>query len=118
MKILIVDDAMFLRAILKNMLEKNNYIVIGEAVDGKEAVKKYFKLKPDVVTMDITMPRLNGLDAMKQILKKDPKAKILMCSAMGRNDFQIEAVKHGAIGFITKPFNEEQIISQLDSIAK
>lgn len=118
MKILIVDDAMFLRATLKNILEKNELEVIGEAIDGNDAIKKYKTLKPDLVTMDITMPGLGGIEALKEILNYDPKAKIVMCSAMGRNDFQIEAIKLGAKGFITKPFNEKKILEELRAIGQ
>lgn len=110
MNILVVDDALFLRKTLSAILTRNGFNVIGEAVDGQDAVEKYIALKPDVVTMDITMPRLNGIDAMKEILNQHPQAKIIMCSAMGRQDFQKEAFDSGAVDFITKPFVEENIV--------
>jgi two-component system chemotaxis response regulator CheY len=109
MNILIVDDALFLRVTLKSILERNGHTVVGEAIDGKDAVEKYKTLQPDLVTMDITMPRMNGINAMKAILEDDPTAKVVMCSAMGRGDFQAEAMKAGASGFITKPFDEKKI---------
>lgn len=115
MKVLIVDDAMFLRKTLKDMLIRNNITVIGEAVDGLDAVEKYKELKPELVTMDITMPGMGGMEALQAILKYDPNAKILMCSAMGRPDFQIESIKLGAKGFITKPFKEDQVVKEITS---
>lgn len=113
MNILIVDDAMFLRKILSDILTRNGYHVVGQAVDGKDAIKKYQSLKPDLVTMDITMPNLNGFQAMEKILETDPEAKIIMCSAMGRLDFKKSAMKYGAVDFITKPFNEKKILDTL-----
>ncbi len=110
MNILIVDDAMFLRAALKNILEKNGYEVVGEASDGHEAIEKYKELSPDLVTMDITMPGKNGIDATREIIEFDPNAKIIMCSAMGRSDFITEAIKAGAKDFITKPFDEKKVV--------
>lgn len=109
MKILIADDAVFLRTTLRHILEKNGHVVVGEASDGYEAVALYKLLNPDVVTMDITMPLMNGIDALKEILAFDPKAQVLVCSAMGRTDFIVEAIKLGAKGFITKPFREESL---------
>lgn len=117
MKILIVDDAVFLRTMLKHLLEKNNYTVVGEAGDGYEAIQKYKDLQPDVVTMDITMPHMNGISALKEILEIDPKAQVLVCSAMGKNDFITEAIRAGARGFITKPFKEDDIINELQHLS-
>lgn len=113
MKILIVDDALFLRTTMRVMLEKNGHEIVGEASDGLEAIEKYDELKPDIVTMDITMPRLGGIEATKIILKNHPNASIIMCSAMGREDFIEEALSHGAVDFLTKPFTEEKIIETL-----
>lgn len=117
MKILIVDDAVFLRTTLKHILEKNQHSVVGEAEDGLDAIQKYKELQPDVVTMDITMPHMNGLEALKEILKIDPNAQVLVCSAMGRNDFITEAIKAGAKGFITKPFREDSILQELTRLS-
>ena len=118
MTILIADDAVFLRTTLRHILEKNGYTVVGEASDGGEAVALYKSLNPDAVTMDITMPHMNGIDALKEILDYDPKAQVLVCSAMGRNDFIIEAIKLGAKGFITKPFREESLLNELKRLHK
>lgn len=115
-KILIVDDAGFIRVNLKMMLEKNGYEVVGEAVNGMDGVKKYEVLNPDLVTMDITMPEMNGIDALKAIKQMDPKAKVVMVSAMGQEAHVKEAVMAGATGFIVKPFNEEQVIKGLSRL--
>ena len=112
-KVLIVDDAAFMRISIKNMLIKNGYEVIGEAENGKSGVDKYRELSPDIVTMDITMPELSGLDALKEIIEMDPGAKIIMVSAMGQETMVREAIVSGAKGFIVKPFKEEGMISAL-----
>jgi len=117
MKVLVVDDAVFLRTTLRHILEKNAHQVIGEASDGIEAIKLYKELAPEIVTMDITMPHMDGLEALKGILEYDPNAKVVVCSAMGRNDFIVEAIKSGAKGFITKPFREEDIVAELARFA-
>lgn len=108
-KILIADDATIMRLMLKNILSGAGYEVIGEASDGKDAVRKYQELKPDLVTMDITMPGMNGIDAVKSIRNIDPAAKIIMCSAMGQKSMVLEAIKAGAINFIVKPFDEHKV---------
>jgi two-component system chemotaxis response regulator CheY len=115
-KILIVDDAMFMRASIKMMLEKNGFEVIGEAENGIVGVKKYVELKPDIVTMDITMPVMGGIDAVKQIMKIDSGAKVLMVSAMGQEFNVKEAIIEGAKGFIIKPFTEEKLIAVLNGL--
>ncbi len=114
MKVLIVDDAMFLRLALRKILEKNGFEVIGEASDGNEAIQMYKELSPDVVTMDITMPGKNGIEALKEIVAFHPEAKIVMCSAMGRSDFIKDAILAGARDFITKPFDEKKVIEVLN----
>ena len=108
--ILIVDDAAFMRMMIKDILSKNGYDVLGEAQTGKEAVELYQKLKPDLVTMDITMPEMNGIDAVKAIKKLDPAAKIIMCSAMGQQAMVIDAIQAGAKDFIVKPFQPNRVI--------
>ncbi|HWR07863.1 response regulator [Sporomusa sp.] len=113
MKVLIVDDAIFMRVTLKQMLEKNGYNVVGDARNGTEGVQKYHELQPDLVTMDITMPEMDGLAALKEIRQINPKAKVLMISGMGQERHVKEAVLAGACGFILKPFNEEQVIRGL-----
>ncbi|MDK2808351.1 MAG: two-component system, chemotaxis family, chemotaxis protein CheY [Clostridiales bacterium] len=115
-RIMVVDDASFMRATLKTMLEKNGFVVVAEAEDGNEAIEKYGEIKPDIVTMDITMPKLGGLEALKGIMEADPKAKVLMVSAMGQEDKVRQAIMFGARSFVVKPFKEEQLIKVLHQI--
>ena len=112
-RILIVDDAMFMRAKLRMMLEANGHQVVGEAENGEIALQQYKKLTPDLVTMDITMPVVDGVHALRNIRDHDPKAKVLMISAMGQQSMVVEAVKAGANGFIVKPFQEEAVIKAI-----
>ncbi len=112
-KILIVDDATFMRTTLRLMLEKNGFEVVGEAGDGLEAITKYKELSPDIVTMDITMPNLTGTEALKEIRKIDPAATVIMISAMGQETMVREAVINGAKSFIVKPFKEEHVVKVL-----
>ena len=113
--ILIVDDAAFMRMMIKDILKKNEYQVVGEAQNGREAVTLYQKLKPDLVTMDITMPEMNGIDAVKAIKAIDPSARIIMCSAMGQQAMVIDAIQAGARDFIVKPFNPQRVV---DAVTK
>ena len=113
-RILIVDDAAFMRMKLKDILEKNGYEVAGEAQNGQEALDKYKVEKPDLVTMDITMQDVDGLDGLKMIMKADPNAKVVMCSAMGQQGMVMDAIKSGAVDFIVKPFDTERVIKSLD----
>ena len=115
-KVLIVDDAAFMRISIKNMLTKNGYEVVGEAENGLIGVELYKELKPDIVTMDITMPEMSGLDALKEITKSDPQAKVVMVSAMGQEAMVREAIVSGAKGFIVKPFKEEGIIAAIKKL--
>ncbi len=115
-KVLIVDDAAFMRVSIKNMLTKNGYEVIGEAENGKVALQKYQELGPDIVTMDITMPEMDGLTSLKKILEMDPGARIVMISAMGQESMVREAVLSGAKGFIVKPFKEDVIVAALNNL--
>ncbi len=112
-RILIVDDALFMRRVLKGMLEEHGYEVVGEAVNGVEAIEKYRALRPDVVTLDITMPDMTGQAALKGIREIDPNAKVIMCSAMGQKDMVLEALQNGAVDFIVKPFKEFAIMEAL-----
>ncbi len=114
--VLIVDDAAFMRMSLKMMLERNGYQVVGEAENGEVGIKKYMELKPDLVTMDITMPEMDGITALKAIMQYDPKACILLVSAMGQQHFVMEAITSGAKGFIVKPFQEEHIVKTLSKL--
>ncbi|GGI66176.1 MULTISPECIES: response regulator [Enterococcus] len=115
-KILIVDDAVFMRMKLKDILEKNGYTVIAEAENGKEAFEKYQATQPDLVTMDITMPEVDGLEALKMIKEFDPAAKIVMCSAMGQQGMVMDAIRAGALDFIVKPFDTDRVIKAVDKV--
>ena len=109
-KVLVVDDAAFMRMMIKAILTKNGYDVVGEAENGADAVAKYRELTPDLVTLDITMPEMDGLAALKEIRSFDSNAKIIMCSAMGQQAMVIDAIQAGAKDFIVKPFNAERVI--------
>lgn len=108
-RILIVDDAAFMRMMLKNIVSSSGHEVVGEAVDGEEAVEKYRELRPDLVTLDITMPKMDGLAALKAIVGEDPSAVVVMCSAMGQQSMVIDAIQSGAKDFIVKPFQPERV---------
>ena len=109
-RVLVVDDAAFMRMMVKDILSKNGYEVVGEAENGMKAVEKFNELRPDLVTMDITMPEMDGISAVKAIKKIDPKAKIVMCSAMGQQAMVIEAIQAGARDFIVKPFQPDRVL--------
>jgi len=109
-RILVVDDAAFMRMFLKNILTEGGYEVIGEATNGKEAIEKYKELKPDLVTMDITMPEMDGIQAIKEIRKSFADANIIVCSAMGQQAMVIESIQAGAKDFIVKPFQQSRVI--------
>jgi len=112
-KVLVVDDAAFMRMMLKDILGKNGYEIIGEAENGKVALDKFRELKPDLVTMDITMPELDGISAVKLIRQFDKNARIVMCSAMGQQAMVIDAIQAGARDFIVKPFQPERVIEAI-----
>lgn len=114
--ILVTDDAAFMRLMLKDILIKNGYNVIGEAQNGIEAVDKYKELKPDLVTLDITMPEMDGLTALKHLRETDPNAKVIMCSAMGQQAMVIEAIQNGAKDFIVKPFQPDRVVEAIKKI--
>ncbi|MDL2287308.1 response regulator [Eubacteriales bacterium OttesenSCG-928-G02] len=114
--VLIIDDGVFMRVLIKGILNKNNYNVIGEAEDGLIGVEMYKALKPDIVTMDITMPNMDGITALKEILKYDSNACVVMVSAMGQEKYIKEAIVSGAKSFIVKPFDEGGLISVLEGI--
>ena len=109
-RVLVVDDAAFMRMMVKDILTKNGYEVVGEAENGMKALEKYQELKPDLTTMDITMPEMDGISAVKEIKKVDPNAKIVMCSAMGQQAMVIEAIQAGARDFIVKPFQPDRVL--------
>lgn len=115
-RILIVDDAAFMRMMLKDILTKNGIEVVGEAANGIEAVEKYQELKPDIVTMDITMPEKDGITAVKEIRAADPQAKIIMCSAMGQQPMVLEAIQSGAKDFVVKPFQADRVLESINKV--
>jgi|SRR5699024_1273202 len=117
-RILIVDDAAFMRMMIKDILVKNNFEVVGEAQDGVEAVEMYKDLKPDLVTMDITMPEMDGIAALKQIKEINPEARVVMCSAMGQQAMVIDAIQAGAKDFIVKPFQSDRVIEAIEKALK
>ncbi len=112
-RVLVVDDAAFMRLTIKNMLSKNGFEVVGEAENGAQAIQKCSELNPDIVTMDITMPEMTGIEALKEIAKVCPSASVVMVSALGQEGMVKEAVMLGAKGFVVKPFKEEVIVSAL-----
>lgn len=116
-KVLVVDDAMFMRAMIRDILVNSGaYEVVGEAANGGEAVEQYKAVRPDLVTMDIVMPQMDGIEATREVLKVDSKAKIVMCSALGQEALVIESIAAGAKDFIVKPFSAEKVLKVLDSV--
>jgi len=115
-KILITDDAAFMRMMLKDILSKAGYEIVGEAVNGNDAVEKYSQFKPDLVTMDITMPLCDGITALKQIMASDANAKVVMCSAMGQQAMVIESIQSGAKDFIVKPFQPQRVLEAVKKL--
>lgn len=111
--VLICDDAAFMRMMLKDILVKEGYEVIGEAANGAQGVEKYNELKPDLVTMDITMPEMDGISALKAIKQCNASAKVIMCSAMGQQAMVVESIQAGARDFIVKPFQKDRVIEAI-----
>ncbi len=114
--ILICDDAAFMRMMIKDILSKNGYNVAGEAENGLKAVEKYKEVSPDLVLMDITMPEMDGIQALKEIKKLDPGALVIMCSAMGQQAMVIESIQAGAKDFIVKPFQADRVIEAVKKV--
>ncbi|WIV10869.1 response regulator [Proteiniborus sp. MB09-C3] len=114
--ILIVDDAAFMRMMIKDILTKNGFNVVGEAENGAKAIDKYKELTPELVIMDITMPEVDGIQAVKEIKKIDNSAKVVMCSAMGQQAMVIEAIQAGAKDFIVKPFQTDRVIEAVKKV--
>lgn len=115
-RVLVVDDSIFMRTIISNILVENDMEVAGEAENGQIAVEKYKELKPDLVTMDIIMPEMSGIDAVREILAIDPNAKIVMCSALGQKALVGDALNAGAIDFLVKPFNPTRVVETLAKV--
>lgn len=115
-KILIIDDSKTSRKVLRNLLEADGHIIVGEAENGKDGVTKFKELHPDITTLDITMPVLDGLEALKQIINEDQKAKVVMVTAAGQKNKMVDALKHGATEYITKPFEPEQVTSIISKL--
>ena len=115
-RILIADDAAFMRMMIKDILTKNGYNVVGEAENGLKAVEKYQETKPDLVLMDITMPEMDGIQALKKIKQADPNASVVMCSAMGQQAMVIESIQSGAKDFIVKPFQADRVIEAVRKV--
>lgn len=113
-RILIVDDNAFMRSTIKGVLTQAGFDVAAEAADGAEAVNTYATIKPDLVTMDITMPNMDGVEALKELLKRDPGAKVVMVSAMGQESLVVEAVTAGAVDFVIKPFEPDRVVDAIN----
>ena len=114
--ILICDDAAFMRMMIKDILTKNGYNIAGEAENGQKAVEKYAELKPDLVLMDITMPEMDGIEALMRFKAADPSASVIMCSAMGQQAMVIESIQSGAKDFIVKPFQADRVIEAVQKV--
>ncbi|MFC0557753.1 response regulator [Halalkalibacter alkalisediminis] len=114
--VLIVDDAAFMRMMIKDILTKNGFEIAGEAANGAEAVQKFKELNPDLVTMDITMPEMDGIQALKEIKQVNSGAKVIMCSAMGQQSMVIDAIQSGAKDFIVKPFQADRVLEAIKKV--
>lgn len=117
-KVLIVDDAAFIRLQMKQLLEENGFEVVGEAENGKVALKKISELRPDIVTLDITMPEMDGIECMAEIKKLDYVPTVIMISAMGQERFVCKAIMNGAKGFVVKPYKREVLLDNLNKFKK
>ena len=117
-RVLIVDDAIFMRMKLKDILESNGYEVVAEAQNGAEAIEKFKSERPDLVTMDITMPEMDGIEALKGIKAINSQAKVVMCSAMGQQAMVMESIQSGAVDFIVKPFDSDRVIQSLNKVVR
>lgn len=116
--VLVADDAIFMRATIKKMLEDNGHSMVGEAADGEETIEKFLELKPDLIILDITMPGMGGIEALKRIKGMDSAVKIIICSAIGQQEVIAKAIECGAEDFIVKPFKEAQLIAAIEKVMK
>ena len=115
-KFLIVDDAIFMRSVLRKMLTESNFQVVGEAANGLQAIEMAQLLQPDIITLDITMPEMDGMQAIEKILEVSPNSKIIMCSAMGQHSKVVEAIKKGAKDFVVKPFEKTRVLQAIYNV--
>ena len=115
-RVLVCDDAIFMRTMITDILSGAGYEVVGEAETGLQAIERYRALNPDLVTMDIVMPDMGGIDAVREIVKQDPNAKILMCSAMGQQALVVEAIQAGAKDFVVKPFQPSRVLEAVQRV--
>ena len=118
LKILIVDDSRTGRKILRRIFEEEGYTIVGEACDGEDGYLKYRELKPDIVTMDVTMPKMDGIESLTLIRKEDPNAKVVMITAAGQKEKMVDALKRGASEFITKPFEKDEVVPIIKKLAE
>lgn len=114
--VLVCDDAIFMRTMISDILAQAGYEIVGEAETGVQAIERYKQLKPDLVTMDIVMPDLGGIEAVREIVKFDPAARILMCSAMGQQALVVEAIQAGARDFVVKPFQPSRVLEAVQRV--
>jgi two-component system chemotaxis response regulator CheY len=115
-RVLVCDDAVFMRTMIRDILVGAGYEVVGEAETGVQAIEQYRELSPDLVTMDIVMPDMGGIEAVREIVKGDPHAKILMCSAMGQQALVVEAIQAGARDFVVKPFQPSRVLEAVQRV--
>jgi two-component system chemotaxis response regulator CheY len=115
-RVLICDDAIFMRSMIRNILTGAGFEVVGEAQNGVQAVERYRELRPDLVTMDIVMPEMGGIDATREIVREDPAAKVLICSAIGQQTLVIEAIQAGARDFVVKPFQPSHVLEAIQRV--
>jgi two-component system chemotaxis response regulator CheY len=115
-RVLVCDDAIFMRTMISDILSGAGYEVVGEAESGVQAIERYRELRPDLVTMDIVMPDMGGIEAVREIIKADPEAKILMCSAMGQQALVVEAIQAGAKDFVVKPFQPSRVLEAVQRV--
>ena len=115
-KVLVVDDAIFMRSMIRDIFARSPFVIAGEAENGSEAVRMFKELRPDITTMDIVMPEVDGITALKEIMRFDPQAKVVMCSALGQESMIAESIEAGAKDFIVKPFQPAKVLKVVRSV--